>query len=144
MIKTEGRNYRGISLSSVGSKLRNNMIFKLTDTVDKVLREEQCSFAKGGGCVDQISTLRLIIEKCLNCQAPLVLSHIDYEQLFDSVDRIALANVLSLYGIPDKYITVIGTIYKNKSAAIKVGNEVSSWFCIESGVKQGCVLSSFI
>ena len=90
-------NYRGISLVSVGSKLLSNMIlFRLRDAVDKVLREEQCGFRKGRGCVDQIFTLRLIIEKCLSCQTPLVLSFIDYEQAFDSVDRRALAKVLSL------------------------------------------------
>ena len=35
-------------------------------------------------------------------------------------------------------------MYENKTAAVKVGNEVSSWFCIQSGVKQGYVLSPFI
>ena len=40
--------------------------------------------------------------------SPLVLSFIDYEQAFDSVDRRALAKVLlSLYGIPEKYIKLI-------------------------------------
>ena len=35
-------------------------------------------------------------------------------------------------------------MYENDTAAVNVGNEVSSWFCIKSGVKQGCVLSLFI
>ena len=57
-------------------------------------------FEKSRGCGDQIFTLRLIIEKCLRYQTPLFFSFIDYEQAFDSVDRRALAKVLSLYGIP--------------------------------------------
>ena len=73
----------------------------------------------------------------------MILSFIDYEEAFDSVDRRALAKVLSLYGMPDKYIKVICAIYEN-TAALKVGNEVRSWFCIKSGVEQGCVLSPFI
>ena len=85
--KSECRNYRGISMVSLCSKLRSNMILlRLRDAVDKVLREEQCGFRKGRGCVDQVFTLRLIIEKSLRCQTPLVLSFIDYEQAFDSVD----------------------------------------------------------
>ena len=67
-----------------------------------MIREEQCGFRKGRGCVDQIFTLMLIIEKCLSYQTPWVPSLIDYEQALDSVDRRALAKVLSLYGIPDK------------------------------------------
>ena len=35
-------------------------------------------------------------------------------------------------------------MHENYTAAVKVGNEVSNWFCIKSGVKQGCVLSPFI
>ena len=89
-----------MSLASVGTKLLSNMIlFKLRDAPDKVLREEQCSFRKARGYIDEIFTLRLIIEKCLSCQTPLVLSFVQYEQLFDSVDRRALAKVLSLYAI---------------------------------------------
>ena len=71
----------------------------------------------------------------------MVLSFTDNEQAFNSVDRRALAEVLSLYGIPDKYIKVISAINENNAATVKVGNEVSSCFCIKSGVKQGCVLS---
>ena len=64
--------------------------------------------------------------------------------MFDYVDRRALSKVISFYGIPDKYIKVISAMYENKTAAIKVGNEVSSWVCIKLGVRQGCVLSPFI
>ena len=64
----------------------------------------------GRGCVDQIFTLRLTIKKCLSYQTPLVLSFIDYEQALDSADRRASAKVLSLYGIPDKYIKVISAM----------------------------------
>ena len=41
-------------------------------------------------------------------------------------------------------VKVICAMYKNNTASVKVGNEVSNWFCIKSGVKQGCVLSPFI
>ena len=54
------------------------ILFRLRDAVDKVLSEEQCGFRKGRGCFDQVFTLKLIIEKSLRCQTPLVLSFIDY------------------------------------------------------------------
>ena len=58
---------------------------------------------------------------------------IDYEQAFNSVDRRALTKVLSLYLVPDKHITVISDMYKNKTTAVKVGNGVGKWFCNKSG-----------
>ena len=74
----------------------------------------------------------------------MVLSFINYKKALDSVDRKVIAKVLSLYGIPDKYIKVISAMYENNTADVKVGNEVSTWFRIISGVKLGCVLSPFI
>ena len=74
----------------------------------------------------------------------MVLSFIDYEQALDSVDRRALAKFLSLYGILEINIEVIFAMYENNTAADKVENEVSNWFCIKSGVKQRCVLSPLI
>ena len=35
-------------------------------------------------------------------------------------------------------------MYENNTVLVKIGYEVRSWFCIKSGVKQGCVLSLFI
>ena len=109
------------SLVCVGSKLLCNMIlFRLTVDVCKGIREEQCGLRKGRGYVDQICTLRLIIGKCLSCQTALVLIFINYVQRFNSVDRSALAKVLSLYGILDKYIKVICAMYENNTAVVKV------------------------
>ena len=68
----------------------------------------------------------------------------DYEQTLGSVDSKALVKVLSLYGIPDKYIKVISAMYENNSAGVTVGNKVSTWFRFKSGVKQGYFLYPFI
>ncbi|XP_065564471.1 uncharacterized protein LOC136029881 [Artemia franciscana] len=111
------------------------ILLRLRDAVDKVLREEQCGFRKGRGCVDQVFTLRLVIENSLRCQTPLDLSFIDYEQAFDYVDRRSLTKVLSLYGIPEKYNKVICAMYENNTAVVKIRKEVSNWFCIKLGVK---------
>jgi hypothetical protein len=61
---------------------------RLRNAFDKVLRKEQCCFRKG-----VLRTLNLLIEKYLSHQTPIVLSLIDYEQAFDSVDRTALVKV---------------------------------------------------
>ncbi|XP_065575029.1 uncharacterized protein LOC136036656 [Artemia franciscana] len=117
------------------------ILFRLRDAVDKVSREEPCGFRKGRGCIDQIFTLRLIIEKFLSVQTNLVPSFIDYEQAFYSFDKRALSRVLSLYGILDKFIEVISAMYENNTAVVKVGNKVNSWFRIKSRVQQGSVPS---
>ena len=42
--------------------------------------------------------------------------------------------VLSLYGIPNKYIKVNSVMYENDTAVVKLGNRVSYMFRIKSGV----------
>ena len=69
----------------------------------------------------QIFTLRLVIEKSLSHQTPLVLWFLDYEQAFDSADRTALSKVLFLYGIQDKHFKVISTMYENKTVVVALG-----------------------
>ena len=78
-------------------------------------------------------TLTLVIENYPSNRTPLVLSFIYYEQAFNSADKRVLAKFLSFYSKPD-----------NNNAADKVGNGISSWFCIKSGVQQGYVLSPFV
>ena len=131
--KSECSNCRNISLISVVIKfLSMMMLFKLRDTVDEALREEHRSFRKGRGCFDQIFTLRLIIEKCLSHQTPLVLSSIGYENAFDSADRSTIVKILSLYSIIDKYVKGTSAMYENNPAAVKVGIEISSRSHIKS------------
>ena len=42
------------------------------------------------------------------------------------------------------HIKMISAMYEDNTATVKDRNEVSSWFFIKSGVKQGCVMSPFI
>ena len=56
-------NYRGISLLSVPGKVFNRVILeRVKDTVDSQLRDQQAGFRKNRSCMDQIGTLRNIVQ----------------------------------------------------------------------------------
>ena len=82
-----------VSYLQVAKLISNMILFRLRDAIDNVIREKQCSFRKDRGCVNQIFTLRSIIEKCLSYQMRLVLSFMDYLKTLDFDDRRALAKV---------------------------------------------------
>ena len=63
--------------------------------------------------------------------------------MFNSADRRALEKLFRKV-TKDKYMEGISAIYEKNVAAVKVRQDISSWFRIKSGVKQGCVLYSFI
>ena len=73
---------------------------------------------------------------------PLIINFIDLQQPFNSIHRPTLWNILKEYGVPEKYVNIIKTLYENSKCAVKVNNSLTDWFLIKTGVCQGCILSS--
>ena len=96
-------------------------------------------FRIGRRCADKISCLRMLFEKCVEFQLPALAIFVDFQAAFDSIHRPSMWHILSDDGIPDKYIRPIRCIYDNCEGAILVEGEVTDWFMIGTGVRQGCV-----
>ena len=84
---SECKNWRGIQLLSLPSKIFTRIILeRIRAAVDEKLRDEQAGYRAGRSCVDQIATLRIIIEQSLEWQSPLYVNFIDLRKAFDTVD----------------------------------------------------------
>jgi len=55
-----------------------------------------------------------------------------------------LWKILKLYGVPQKYITIFQSLYRNTTRCIKTNNGMTEMFHILTGVRQGCILSPFL
>ena len=55
--------------------------------VDERLCQEQAGFRQGRGTMEQICTLRNILEHCMEWQAPIYVNFVDFRKAFDSVIR---------------------------------------------------------
>ena len=138
-------NYRGISLLSVPGKIFNRVILnRLKNAVDPKLRDNQAGFRRGRSCTDQIATLRIILEQSLEWRSPLYVNFVDYEKAFDSVDRTSLWKLLRHYGVPDKIVSLIRNSYEGMSCKVVHGQQLSESFQVQTGVRQGCLLSPFL
>nr|KAG5700914.1 hypothetical protein BaRGS_012321 [Batillaria attramentaria] len=135
-------NWRGITLLSVPSKILAKVIIKrISEAVDQRLRKEQAGFWKGRGCIDQIFTLRNIIEQCTEWQRQLYINFVDFEKAFDSIHRESLWRILRAYGIPQQIVLVIKSFYNNFKC--RIGNRESS-FRVKTGVRKGCSMSALL
>jgi hypothetical protein len=93
---------------SIPSKILCSVILQRIKTeVDKTLRDEQAGFRQERSCVDQIATLRIIVEQTIEWQTSLCMNFIDFENAFDSI----LWKILKHYGIPQKIISIIQQLY---------------------------------
>ena len=138
-------NWRGITLLSVPSKVFCRILLgRIDSAIDKRLREEQAGFRKGRGCIDQIFTIRNIIEQCLEWNSPLYINFIDFQKAFDSLHRDTLWNILQSYGVPGKLIALIKLFYHHFECSVVVDGNLSEWFPVESGVRQGCIISPIL
>ena len=75
---------------------------------------------------------------------PLVINFIDFEKAFDSLHRPSLWDIMKAYGIPVKIIRIVQLLYQDSECAVLDGGQTSEWFKVETGVKQGCVISGFL
>ena len=100
---TECRNWRGITLTSVPSKVFERVLIDgIRNGVNSTLRYEQAGFRSGRGTVEQIFILQNIIEQVVEWQATLYITFVDFEKVFDSVHRESLWKIMESYGIPCK------------------------------------------
>jgi len=66
-------NWRGITLLSIPSKILCSVILQRIKT-------EQAGFRQEHSCVDQIATLRIIVEQIIEWQTSLCMNFIDFEK----------------------------------------------------------------
>ena len=117
---------------------------RIKTDIDKKLRKEQPGFRPKRSTTQQIFILRNILEQANEWRTAVYTHFIDFEKAFDSVHRDSLWNIMESYGIPDKFFRVITGIFDGFECAVIDGGETSQWFKINTGVKQGCVMSGFI
>jgi hypothetical protein len=138
-------NWRGITLLSIPSKIFCRVLLdRIQKSVDATLRKEQAGFRQGRGCTDQIFALRNIMEQCIEWNAPVAINFIDFKKAFDSVHRETLWKILLSYGIPPKIVTLVKKFYNNFECSVIVNGKLTEWFSVESGVRQGCIISPIL
>jgi len=67
---------------------------------------------------------------------------VDYVQVFDSINRNKVIDSLNEYNIPSKLIKLIALTLSGTSTTVKINNELTGKFDVQTGVKQGDPLST--
>lgn len=82
----------------------------------------------------------IILEQSLEWNH-LSVSFIDYEKVFDSLDRQTLWKLLGHYGLLDKITKIISNTYKKMSCRVIQGGQTTYDFQVQIHVGQGGLLS---
>ena len=132
-------NWRGIMFLSIPGKVLTRVILnRMKVAVDEALRDEQAGFRKDRPCIDQIATLRIIVEQAIEWSSPMYLLFMDFEKAFDFLDREAMWRILRHYGIPNKIINMLKVQYQGFTCQERYGGTMTEPIEAKTGVRQGC------
>ena len=134
-------NYRPITLLNVVYKIFSFLINnRITKIVERKLEDCQIRFRSNRSTIDNIFTVRQIMEKCHEFNIELRNILFDYTHAFDSVFRNKIIECLNKYEIPSKLIKPIARALQDTKARVKVNQNYTEKFEITTGVKQGDLL----
>jgi hypothetical protein len=99
--KTDGSDYRGISLLSTTYKILSNILLsRLTPYAEEIIRDHQCGFRLNRSTTDHIFSIPQILEKKWEYNDAVHQLFIDFKKAHDSVRREVLYNILIESGTP--------------------------------------------
>ena len=143
--RKDPKNYRGIAVLPIIGKILSVIILKrVVDHLEPNIGETQSGFRKGRSTTDNIFILRRLLERRHRYDRDTLMAFLDFSAAFDSVDRQSLWSVLKVKGVPDKLVDLIKNCYESTKCRIKAYNQLSEEFCVNTGVRQGDVLSPLL
>ncbi|CAF1957530.1 unnamed protein product [Rotaria magnacalcarata] len=83
----------------------------------------------------------MVMERSREFNQPLHICFIDLQKAYDLVNREALWRVCRAYGLSDKMIKLL---YDDVKAEVRIDGDFSSSIQMNTGVKQGCLLSPIL
>ena len=105
---------------------------------------EQAGFRKNFSTVDHLFTIYGIIDILLSKRKRLYCAFLDFEKAFDKVERAFLWQKLLDQKVKGKVLKVIKNLYANAKSCVQLNNDISDFFEVNIGVRQGENLSPIL
>ena len=131
------KNYRLITLMSHVYKLFSRvMTNRLHHRLDDFQPPEQAGFRRGSSTIDDIHTLRQVIQKTEEYNLPLCLAFVDYEKAIVSVETWVVLESLQRCRIDYRYIKVLKCLYDNATMSVRVQEQSTKAIPLRRGVRR--------
>ncbi|XP_065584310.1 uncharacterized protein LOC136043311 [Artemia franciscana] len=101
-------------------------------------RVQQIGFMPGRSTLEQILTMRQLIEKTPEFQQKAYVTLVDFKPAFDSVDLQSLWLILKTTGLPVKLCNLFQRLHEGTDSCVEVNERHCPSFEINTGVCQGC------
>ena len=139
------KNWRPISLLNVVYKIGSACIAKrLKSVLPSLINEDQTGFMANRYIGDNIRLIYDLISYLYRENKTGLLLCLDFEKAFDSVDWKFMFKVLRAFGSGPDICQWISTFYKDIKSSVTVNGQLSEWFAIQRGCRQGDPISPYL
>jgi hypothetical protein len=139
------KNWRPISLLNVVYKIGSACISnRLKCVLPSLINEDQTGFMKNRYIGDNVRLIYDLIDYLQNVKKPGLLLCLDFEKAFDSLSWAFMFKVLKAYGCGPDFCKWIKTFYSDIKSTVMVNGNVTSWFHVQRGCRQGDPISSYL
>ena len=134
------RTTEAITLTSIEGKVYKALLINhIEPEIEKILRKNQYGFRRNRSTTSQILTIR----RTMQVRARNLL-FVDFSQVFDSIHREKMEQILLAYGLPKQTVTAIMMLHKNTKPMVLSPNGDTDFFEIVAGVLQGDTLAPYL
>ena len=139
------KNWRPITLLNVIYKIGSACIAnRLRNVLPYLINEDQTGFMKGRSLGDNIRLIYDLINYLNTKKITGLLLCLDFEKAFDSLSWKFMKTVLKDYGFGNDICKWFNLFYNDIKAAVSVNGQISSWFTVKRGCRQGDPISPYI
>ena len=136
------KNWRPISISPCDLKIITKALsIKVGKYLEEIISPSQMGYVQGRDINFNNRLLRAALTVCKEKQLDYVITSLDAQKAYDSVDHKYIENTLKAYNFPNEFISCVNMLNSNMIAQVQVNGFISEAFKISRGVKQGDALS---
>ncbi len=134
--------YRPVSLTSIVCKIMEKLlkekIVKHLSTYN-LINPSQHGFTKHKSCSTNLLEFFEFVTYQVDRGNPVDVVYLDFAKTFDKVPKLRLLEKIKSMSITGNILGWIGNWLTDRRQRVKVGNSLSEWLPVESGVPQGSV-----
>ena len=141
--KAKSGEFRGIALLEVIYKLVSSIInrrMQVGITFDDAVH----GFRPGRGTGTAILEAKLLAQLQMRSDEPLYMVFMDLKKAYDTLDRTQALRILREYGVGEKLLRIISTIWENDTMVPRQSGYFGRAFGAHRGVRQGDIMSPVI
>lgn len=145
--RSDCHNFRPISLTCTMCKLlerilKDSMLAYLID--ENLLHDSQHGFVPGRSCSSALLTFLEKVTSSLDNKQLVDVVYLDFSKAFDTVPHKRLLLKLKSFGFGGVALQLISSFLSGRQQRVSVGNSLSSYKDVTSGVPQGSVLGPLL